>query len=99
MALDRIFQKRKEEEEALIKQATIYSITSLENNKAATTAQEYSLEKLEQMRDTLKLKMQIHANDYKFLINSLQELSGDSIDTVCEAYFASDKTWYAALIQ
>ena len=64
-----------------------------------TTAQEYSLDELEQMRDALKLKLQMHANKLKFLVNGRQELSTDLVDTVCEAYFAEHKTWFAALIQ
>jgi hypothetical protein len=32
------------------------------------------------------------------LINSKQILSDNMADRVCEAYFESDKTWYAALL-
>jgi hypothetical protein len=41
----------------------------------------------------------MYANDLKFLINSKQTLSADLVDTVCEAYFEDQKTWYAALVQ
>jgi len=39
-------------------------------------------------------------NELKFLINSNQHLTKEQhSDRVCEAYFESEKTWFAALIQ
>lgn len=64
-----------------------------------TTAQEYSLDDLERMRDALKTKLQMHANELKFLVNGAQVLHMGLIDTVCEAYFEDHKTWFAALVQ
>lgn len=95
MQLENVISKRRDEEEALINKAvqittgssTITSITSIGTDTAATTAQEYSMEELEQMRDALKLNMRMHANDLKFHVNGLQTLTSDLIDTVCEAYF------------
>ena len=44
--------------------------------------------------------MMIQQNKLKFLINSKQELVRSThANTVCEAYFESEKTWFAALIQ
>ena len=42
----------------------------------------------------------MHSNQVKFLINSRQVLSKlEHSNIVCEAYFESEKTWFAALIQ
>lgn len=104
--MEKVVDLRKEEEENLINKAVRINqgqqtISSLGTGgpEVVTTAQEYSLDELEQMRDSLKLKLQMHANELKFLVNGRQDLSTDLVDTVCEAYFAEHKTWFAALIQ
>ena len=42
----------------------------------------------------------MHANKLKFLLNAKNILMKDEhCDKVCEAFFESEKTWFAALIQ
>lgn len=44
--------------------------------------------------------MIIQLNELKFLQNSLTSLSKlTHTDRICEGYFQSEKTWYAAVIQ
>ena len=60
----------------------------------------HSIEELERLGETLKNILIIQQNQLKFLINSRQQLSRqEHSDRVCEAYFESEKTWFAALIQ
>ena len=54
---------------------------------------------VEQLREQLKDNMIIHLNDLKFLQNSHVILSKKlHSGRVCEGYFSSEKTWYAALV-
>ena len=42
----------------------------------------------------------LQQNKLKFLINSSNRLNrAEHCDRVCEAFFESEKTWFAALIQ
>ena len=59
-----------------------------------------NVDELERLRDALKESMISNQNQLKFLINSQTVLEkAVHVDRVCEAFFESQKTWYAALIQ
>ena len=61
---------------------------------------EYGVEELEKLRDALKASLMLQQNKLKFLINSASTLNkAEHCDRVCEAFFESEKTWFAALIQ
>ena len=56
-------------------------------------------EEVEKLRDQLKEHMIIQLNELKFLQNS-QVILNKKIHSgrVCEAYYDTEKTWYAALV-
>jgi len=65
-----------------------------------SASKKYSSEEMERMRDALKQTMMQESNSLKFLMNAQVTLVKDEhCDKVCEAYFESEKTWFAALIQ
>lgn len=56
-------------------------------------------EEVEKLRDQLKDNLILHLNELKFLQNQQVRLSKKTHEgKVCEAYFSTEKTWYAALI-
>ena len=79
--------------------STISSVgtTTLMNPTPAT--KEYGVEEIEKLTAALKSSLMLQQNKLKFLINSASTLSkADHCDRVCEAFFETEKTWFAALI-
>ena len=85
--------------------SSISALSSVQNNGELTAQSTtldkgtHSIEELEKSRDTFKNVFIMQQNQLKFLINSKTMLTKlDHSDRVCEAYFESEKTWFAALI-
>lgn len=101
--LEKKVAQKKQEEEELGKNffgvaATISSVGTQADGVAS--AKEYSVEELEKLQDALKQSLMLQQNKLKFLINSNTRLSKEAhCDRVCEAFFESEKTWFAALMQ
>lgn len=99
--LEKKVAQKKQEEEELGKNffGVAATISSVGTQNDTSTAKEYSVEELEKLRDALKQSLMLQQNKLKFLINSSSTLNKEEhCDRVCEAFFETEKTWFAALI-
>jgi hypothetical protein len=100
--LEKKVAEKKQEEEELGKNffGVAATISSVGTHSVTSSSKEYSVEELEKLRDALKQSLMIQQNKLKFLINSSTTLNKEAhCDHVCEAFFETEKTWFAALIQ
>ena len=75
-------------------------LTQIHTDKEVATLTDVNADEIERLRDALKESMISHHNQLKFLINAQNVFDrAIHVDRVCEAFFESQKTWFAALIQ
>ncbi len=75
-------------------------LAQIHTDKEVATLSDVNADEIERLRDALKESMVSHQNQLKFLINAQNVLDkAVHVDRVCEAFFESQKTWFAALIQ
>ena len=75
-------------------------LTQIHTDKEVATLTDVNADEIERLRDALKESMISHQNQLKFLINAQNVFDrAIHVDRVCEAFFESQKTWFAALIQ
>ena len=100
--LDKLVAQKRQEEEELGKNffGASSTISSVGTVAPVAGKKEHSAEEWEKLRDSLKQSMIVQQNKLKFLINQNSLLvKEEHVDRVCEAFFESEKTWFAALIQ
>ena len=102
MQLEKTIERKKQEEEDLGK--NLFGLTGSINSVSTSTldqsSKQYSVEELERLRNALKENLMMQQNKLKFLFNDQNTLvKNEHVDRVCEAFFESEKTWFAALIQ
>lgn len=92
---------KKQEEDELGKNffGAASNIRSIGASAPVPGTKQYSVEELERLMSALKDSLILQQNKLKFLINSASTLDKKlHCDRVCEAFFESEKTWFAALV-